>query len=395
MAQTSVAVVIGTRSEAIKLAPVVLELADAWWAAPAIVVTGQHGAVVDEALGAFDLEATVRLPDVDGSASPGNLGAGLLDRLNRAFGYLRPGAVIVQGDTVSTLAGALAGFFRGTPVAHVEAGLRSHDLASPFPEEANRRMIGQVAQLHLAPTTRAAVNLLNESLPANRIVITGNTVVDALWRMTEDASPYELELTDPCLRVGALGRGTGRLIVVTAHWRESWGEPIRRIGRAVARLARLHPDITIVLAADMNPEVGDTLERQTEGLANVVRSGPVPYTAFVRLLSRADLVLTDSSGIQEEGASLGIPTLVMRETTERLEGLEVGIARLVGTDTERIVAEAEAVLRSASRQPGERPPSPYGDGRAAERVVKACAWQLGLDQRPADYLARPPLAQRH
>jgi UDP-N-acetylglucosamine 2-epimerase (non-hydrolysing) len=391
MSRTTVAVVIGTRPEAIKLAPVVLELADAWWAAPAIVVTGQQGAVVDEALGAFDLEATVRLPDVDGSPSPGNLGARLLDRLNRAFDFLRPRTVIVQGDTASTLAGALAGFFRGTPVAHVEAGLRSHDLASPFPEEANRRMVGQVAQLHLAPTTRAAVNLLNESLPANRIVITGNTVVDALWRMTAEAPPYEPEETDPGSRAGALGR----LIVVTAHWRESWGEPIRRIGRAVARLARLHPDITIVLAAQMDPEVRDTLERQTEGLANVVCSGPVPYTAFIRLLSRADLVLTDSGGIQEEGASLGIPTLVMRETTERLEGLEVGIARLVGTDTERIVAEAEAVLRSASRQPGERPPSPYGDGRAAQRVVKACAWQLGLDQRPADYLARLPLAQRH
>jgi UDP-N-acetylglucosamine 2-epimerase (non-hydrolysing) len=391
MSRTTVAVVIGTRPEAIKLAPVVLELADAWWAAPAIVVTGQQGAVVDEALGAFDLEATVRLPDVDGSPSPGNLGARLLDRLNRAFDFLRPRTVIVQGDTASTLAGALAGFFRGTPVAHVEAGLRSHDLASPFPEEANRRMVGQVAQLHLAPTTRAAVNLLNESLPANRIVITGNTVVDALWRMTAGAPPYEPEETDPGSRAGALGR----LIVVTAHWRESWGEPIRRIGRAVARLARLHPDITIVLAAQMDPEVRETLERQTEGLANVVCSGPVPYTAFIRLLSRADLVLTDSGGIQEEGASLGIPTLVMRETTERLEGLEVGIARLVGTDTERIVAEAEAVLRSASRQPGERPPSPYGDGRAAQRVVKACAWQLGLDQRPADYLARLPLAQRH
>lgn len=386
MARRTVAVVIGTRPEAIKLAPVALELAEAWWAEPAVVVTGQHGAVVDEVLGTFGLEAAVRLKGVAGAGSLGDLSAGLLQRLDRALDDLDPAAVVVQGDTASTLAGALAGFFRKVPVAHVEAGLRSHDLASPFPEEANRRLVTQVAELHLAPTTPAAVNLLNESVPASRVLITGNTVVDALRYIVSRSDSLRSGEPRPEL-------GDGPLIVVTAHRRESWGAPIRRIGQAVARLARLRPEATLALAAHMNPAVRGTLERETAGLANVVRCGPIPYASFIELLARADLVLTDSGGVQEEAASLGVPTLVMRETTERVEAIEVGVARLVGTDTERIVAEATAALDAGGRV--EQAASPYGDGRAAERVVKACGWLLGLEERPADYLARLPAAQPH
>jgi UDP-N-acetylglucosamine 2-epimerase (non-hydrolysing) len=215
MARRTVAVVVGTRPEAIKLAPVALELAQSWWAEPAVVVTGQHGAVVDEVLETFGLQAAVRLPDVAGGAALGRLGAGLLDRLTVAFDELDPTVVVVQGDTASTLAGALAGFFRKAPVAHVEAGLRSQDLASPFPEEANRRLVAQVAGLHLAPTTAAAVNLLDESVQASRVLITGNTVVDALRLMADRAGP------DP-LGDGRLDRSAGPLVVVTAHRRESW-----------------------------------------------------------------------------------------------------------------------------------------------------------------------------
>jgi UDP-N-acetylglucosamine 2-epimerase (non-hydrolysing) len=224
-------------------------------------------------------------------------------------------------------------------------------------------------------------------VPASRVLITGNTVVDALRFMVDRAGP---EPTGD----RRLDRVAGRLVVVTAHRRESWGEPIRRVGAAVGRLARHHPDVTFALAAHMNPAVRDALEDGTAGLANVVRCGPVPYAAFIGLLARADLVLTDSGGIQEEAASLGIPTLVMRETTERVEAVELGIARLVGTDDDRIVAEAEAALAAAGA-PAEQAASPYGDGRAAERIVRACGWLLGLDERPADYVARLPAAQRH
>jgi UDP-N-acetylglucosamine 2-epimerase (non-hydrolysing) len=250
--------------------------------------------------------------------------------------------------------------------------------------------VAQVSSIHLAPTTAAAVNLLNESVPASRVLITGNTVVDALRHMVDRAGTRTVG--DPRLD---RDRDAGRLVVVTAHRRESWGEPIRRIGGAVATLARHHPETTFAVAAHMNRVVRAALETETTGLPNVVRCGPIPYAAFVGLLARADLVLTDSGGIQEEAASLGVRTLVTRDTTERLEAVEAGIAVLVGTDGERIVAEAEAVLAAPRRGPDEQAVSPYGDGRAAERVVNACGWLLGLEERPADYVARLPAAQRH
>lgn len=381
----AIAVLLGTRPEAIKLAPVVVALREGGWAHVTVVVTGQHErAVIDEVLGLFGLDVDIDLavPRVDGGVA--ELTASLLRSLDSALAAVRPDLIVVQGDTATTLCGALAGFFRRIPVAHVEAGLRTHDLTAPFPEEGNRRLVGQIAALHLAPTVAAATNLFREGAPAETVVLTGNTVIDALRTAGARRCPYgsaDLERLDA---------SDSRVVVVTAHRRESWGEPIRRVGAAVARLADLHPDVEIVLAAHMNPAVRGVLETAVGHRPNVLMPGPMAYGPFARLLARAHLVVTDSGGIQEEAPAFGIPVLVTRETTERTESIDAGVARLVGTDTEVIVAAAHGLLTDpAAYRRMAHAVNPYGDGRAARRCADAAGWLLGNAERPRDFA--PPL----
>ncbi|GIH23265.1 UDP-N-acetyl glucosamine 2-epimerase [Acrocarpospora phusangensis] len=362
-----VAAVVGTRPEAIKLGVVVEALHAEPWAEVAVVGTGQHGAVVDDVLALFGaaVDRRVALGAPDGLTG---LASGLLGGLGAEFAAHRPDLVLVQGDTTSALAGALAAYLAGVPVAHVEAGLRSYD-ALPFPEEANRRMIAPLAALHLAPTPRAAENLLAERIPAEQVVVTGNTVIDALFRM---------------------GGGTPRerpLVVVTAHRRESWGEPLRRVARVVTRLARTYPDIDLLVATHMNPAVREIFEQETYGLPTIECAPPMPYQQFVRTLTTASLVITDSGGVQEEAASLRLPLLIMRETTERGEALHSASTHLVGTDEELIFKSAAAVLDVARPGRTARTPRPcvFGDGKAADRTVRACGWLLGMRERPAEF----------
>ncbi|HEX3815822.1 MAG TPA: UDP-N-acetylglucosamine 2-epimerase (non-hydrolyzing) [Mycobacteriales bacterium] len=370
-------VVVGTRPEAVKLAPVVTGLERADWAQPVVVTTGQHGEVVAETLRLLGVKAEHELVLERGGNTVAELQARLLQDLAGTIAATAPDLVLVQGDTASALAGAMAGFFAQVPVAHVEAGLRSGDLAAPFPEEGNRRLIGQLSALHLAPTTLAAENLRTEGVPAERIVLTGNTVVDAVRAVVDQRLSYQ------DARLKSIDAGDAPVVVVTAHRRESWGEPMRRIGRAVAHIAREMPAASVVVAAHMNSSVRRTLELELGNQPNVYLPGPVPYGPFVRLMARADLLITDSGGIQEEGAALGIPVVVTREVTERMEGVDAGLAVLVGSDEAKIVAESRRLLKNRDPDAAER--NPYGDGRASERVVNACGWLLGHGEKGSDF----------
>ena len=368
----------GTRPEAIKLAPVVMAMRMAGRVTPVLVASGQHPTMVAQALAAFDLEPDVVLPVERVTGSQPELMTAMVSTLDALFADRPPAAVIVQGDTTTTLAGALAAFWRQIPVVHLEAGLRSGDLDSPFPEEGNRRLVGQLAALHLAPTPLAATNLLDEGVPPNKVVLTGNTVVDAALTVV-DGRP---EL-DPALR--EVVESDARLVLVTAHRRESWGEPLDRVLSAVRTLLNHYPDVHVVLPSHPNPAVRAQVEAGLANLSRVTVTDPLPYPALARLLSEAYLVLTDSGGIQEEAPSFGVPALVLREVTERVESLTAGCARLVGTDPALIVAEAMRLLDDrAARDAMTAAGNPYGDGNAAVRTEEAVAELLGVagNRRP-------------
>jgi UDP-N-acetylglucosamine 2-epimerase (non-hydrolysing) len=301
----------------------------------------------------------------------------MIRELDRLFAERPPAAVVVQGDTTTTLAGALAAFWRRIPVIHLEAGLRSGDLDSPFPEEANRRLVAQVTRLHLAPTALSAMNLLDEGIDPEHVIVIGNTVVDAALQVASRKIPFE----DPRL-TGAVA-SLGRLVLVTAHRRESWGEPLDRVLAAVRTIVARYPDINVVLPSHPNPAVREQVEAGLRGVDRVVVTDPLPYTALSRLLAEAYLVLTDSGGIQEEAPSFGVPALVLRDVTERVESLHAGCARLVGTDESLIVAEASRLLDNpAERDAMTADGNPYGDGLAARRTEQAVAALLGLAEMP-------------
>ncbi len=368
----------GTRPEAVKLAPVASAVRDQGVLTPVLVGSGQHPAMFTQALAAFNLVPDVTLHFDRITGSQAELLGEIIRRLDGLWADRAPAAVIVQGDTTTSLAGALAAFWRRIPVVHLEAGLRSGDLESPFPEEANRRLVGQLAALHLAPTPLAALNLLDGDVAPGRVLVTGNTVVDATLAVAGRRLPYQ----NPQVAAARRG-GARRLVLVTAHRRESWGEPLARVMAAVRRLVERYPDIEVILPSHPNPAVRAQAETALAGIDRVTVTDPLPYPDLSRLLSEAYLVLTDSGGIQEEAPSFGVPALVLRDVTERVESLDAGCARLVGTDTDTIVAEASALLDSPARRAAMTAGSnPYGDGRAAERTAQATAALLGLAPVP-------------
>jgi len=352
----------GTRPEVIKLAPVV----DALRAQPqrtriTLCSTGQHRAMLDATLAAFDLRADHDLDVMQAGQHPADLLGRLLLGLRPLLDEVKPDVVVVQGDTTTVTAAALAGFLCGIRVAHVEAGLRTGDKHAPFPEEVNRRVAGVAADYHFAPTLRAREHLLGEGVAAESIFLTGNTIVDALqWmraRVAERPLPPDL---DP---------GDKRLILVTAHRRESFGSPFRELCHALREIATRFDDVQLVYPVHLNPNVQQPV-REILGTCDRVRLvEPVPYPDLVALLNRAHLVLTDSGGIQEEAPALGKPTLVMRNKTERPEAVQAGVVRLVGTDRERIITEVSRLLRDrAAYETMARPVHVYGDGLAAQRI---------------------------
>lgn len=366
--------VVGTRPEAIKLAPI--SLAAQGGDAPVrieLLATGQHGTVVDEALVACGVRADVRLDITRADGTLSELFALLVASLGERIRRTAPAAVVVQGDTASAVAGALAAFYERVPVVHVEAGLQTGSIDLPFPEEAHRRMISTVARLHLAPTEGAADNLLRRRIDPAQVLITGNTVIDSLLSAVEQRVP----LADD---IRSLRANHQRLIVVTAHRRESWGVPLTKIVAALHVLAQSDPDLAIVVVRPPNPQVARSMTDLVGQSTQIQCVDPLPYLPFVSLLVQADVVLTDSGGLQEELPSLGVPIVVLRAETERPEGVDLGLATLAGTEPSAIVDATVTALRGGRRPSGQ--PSPYGDGRAGRRCLDAIGWMLGQCDRP-------------
>jgi UDP-N-acetylglucosamine 2-epimerase (non-hydrolysing) len=371
----------GTRPEAIKLAPVATALAYHRLIRPVVVATGQHPSMFQQALAAFGLRPDHELRPERATGSQAELVARLSELLDAQLHLDPPDAVLVQGDTTSALVGALTAFWRQIPVVHLEAGLRSHDLAAPFPEEANRRMVDQLAALHLAPTQAAAANLIGEGIPAERVEVIGNTVVDAVLSVagtTKRFSEAALEPVEACVSEGR------PLLLVTVHRRESWGKPMRSVLLAVRDILDSHPGAVAALPVHPNPSVRADVVSVLGTDRRVVISPPVEYSDLVRLMELSTLILSDSGGIQEEAPSFGVPVLVLRDKTERLEAVEAGSSFLVGTDRSRIVAEANRLL-SESIWRRSVAHNPFGDGCAGERAAIALARFLAVpDTTEAD-----------
>ncbi len=374
MVRPRVLCVFGTRPEAIKMAPVVRALrAPASGLEPVVCVTEQHQEMLDQVLDFFELRPDHRLAVMGDNQTPSEAASRILERLPAVLDAARPAAMLVQGDTTTTVAAALAAFYAGVPVGHVEAGLRTGRLDAPFPEEANRRITTQITRWHFAATPRARENLLHEHVPDGHIVITGNPVVDALYWAAErlgDRRVGRVLPVDP----------SRRLLLVTAHRRESFGAPFVELCTALRQLVKRNRDIELVYPVHLNPQVQAPVRRLLAGHARIHLLPPVTYWELVDLLRHSHLVLTDSGGIQEEAPSLGKPVLVLRDTTERPEGVAAGTAKLVGTSRRRIVGETERLLRDAAAYDAmARAHNPYGDGRAGERIARVLRGALGAE----------------
>ena len=352
--------VVGTRPEAIKMAPVIQALRRERWAQVTVLATAQHRDLLDQVLEIFQIVPDADLDVMRANQGLAELTARLIPALDRKFAELHPDAVIAQGDTTTVMTAALVAFYRRIPFGHVEAGLRTHDLDNPFPEEMNRLVAGQLTRWHFAPTVRARRNLLREGTAEDSVHVVGNTVIDALLQVASREWPLHIPL-DP-------GK---RLVLVTAHRRENFGEPFRAICRAIRALADRHPDIEVLYPVHPNPNVKLVAQELLSSHPRIRLCEPLDYTAFVEAQKRACLILTDSGGVQEEAPALGKPVLVLRSETERPEAIEAGVARLVGTSEERIVEEASLLLGDErAYQAMSRGASPYGDGQSAERIAR-------------------------
>ncbi len=356
----------GTRPEAIKLAPVIQELAaHPGELEPVVLVTAQHRQMLDQVLRVFDIKPDYDLDVMRPGQSLADVTVGVLRGVERVLRRARPDMVMVQGDTTSALAAALAAFYERIPVGHVEAGLRTNDKYSPYPEEMNRRLVSSLADLHFAPTRAAKENLLGEGVPRGRIHVTGNTVVDALKAIRGSKAKWRVPVLDRIVP-------EQRVILVTAHRRESFGPGVERICRALRMIVERNPDVMVVYPVHLNPNVRRPVRAILGRTPRVHLIEPLEYLPFVRLMERAYLILTDSGGIQEEAPALGKPVLVMRDKTERPEVVAAGTARLVGTDTDTIVSVTETLLHSAAAyQRMARARNPFGDGHASRRIAAA------------------------
>ncbi len=358
--------VFGKRPEAIKLAPIIKELQacpNKWQ--PRIVITAQHREMLDQVLELFEIKQDYDLNIMSSDQTLFDISVRSLRGFEEILLKEQPEIIVVQGDTTSALMGALAAFYCQIPVGHVEAGLRSFEKYRPFPEEMNRKLISHIADIHFAPTQKAADNLINEGIRKENIYITGNTVVDAFMSIAKQRRPY----TNPVLE--AIDFEQHRVVLVTAHRRENWGSAMAQICKAILSLTQKFGDVIIVFSVHKNPKVRKTVNSILGGKKRIYLIEPIEYASFCRLMSESYLILTDSGGIQEEAPSLGKPVLVLRDVTERPEGIEAGTVRLVGTNTNRIIEEASKLLSSESEyQAMAKAVNPYGDGKASKRIVQ-------------------------
>lgn len=390
-----ISVIFGTRPEAIKLAPVMLALKADRRFTCRVCVTGQHRQMLDQVLDVFGIKPDADLQIMQPDQTLAKLTSCAIVAVDRYLTEEKPGLVLVQGDTTTVFCATLAAFYRRIPVGHVEAGLRTWNLQAPWPEEANRVLTSRLAGLHFAPTESARQNLLREEVPDESITVTGNTVIDALFmvrnkleadvelgKSVRASLPLPAEFVEqfiPLAPAGTTGNEpSAKLVLVTGHRRESFGGGFERICGAIRQLVELHPELGIIYPVHLNPHVQEPVRRMLGHHPRIRLIPPLSYEAFVWLMSRAYFILSDSGGVQEEAPSLGKPVLVMRETTERPEGVAAGTCRLVGTDPERILVEARRLLQD--RQEYTRRShlkNPYGDGHAAQRIVERCVRFFG------------------
>ena len=377
MKKLKVMSVFGTRPEAIKMAPVVLELGKYPQIESVVAVTAQHREMLDQVLKLFDIRPDFDLNIMSEGQTLFDITSRALLGLDKVLSAAKPDVVLVHGDTTTTFAGALAAYYHQIEVGHVEAGLRTRNKFSPYPEEMNRRLTGSLADLNFAPTSTAKENLLREGVDADKIFVTGNTVIDALYQTVRadfDFPNFNLD-----------GK---RVILVTTHRRENLGEPMRQVYKALKSLVEEFPDVEIIFPVHKNPKVREVVNAELGGLERVCLIDPLDYEPFANLMNRATLILTDSGGVQEEAPALGKPVLVLRDTTERPEAVDAGTVKLIGTNQAAVYGAAKLLLTDAAdyRRMAEAK-SPYGDGLAAQRIVKALLWRHKiLDARPEEFV---------
>ncbi len=384
MTPAKIMVVYGTRPEAIKLAPVIRELRAHDKFETLVVSTGQHREMLAQVTELFDFQPDLDLGLMHRKQPLNRIMSRALKRLDKVLREFRPDALIVQGDTSTAASAAIAGFNREAKIVHVEAGLRSFDLSSPFPEEANRKIISAITSLHLTPTNRAKNNLIAEGIPEDAIVVTGNTVIDALLETAQKQNTFTDAAIDNALQ------DFERRIIFTSHRRENL-DSLTKIGVALGTLAERYPDTAFFVPMHLNPRIRERLLPGVEHLPNVVTTGPLPYDEFIHLMEQSDLIITDSGGVQEEAPALGLPALLIRDTTERPEAIEAGVVRMIGLDPDTIISEATELLDNPDAHAAMRNAvNPYGDGHAAERTVKALGdlFNLTID------VQTPPLHPR-
>lgn len=371
MSEKSVAVVMGTRPEVIKLASVISALQEYSTCEVIVVNTGQHREMLTQALETFGIRPQIDFALMEENQGLADFSAKSIPMVDKLYAQIKPSTVIVQGDTTTAMVAALCAFYRKIPVAHVEAGLRTFNIYHPFPEEVNRRIISTVATLHFCPTDRARENVLREGVPEEQIFTTGNTVVDALQWVKKKDYQFKTPLLNHL-------NYTKRIITVTVHRRENHGAPLREICLALRDLVSLFPDIEMVYPVHLNPNVNRVVRAVLEKSPRIHLLPPIPYEDQVNLMARSYLLLTDSGGLQEEAPSLGKPVLVLRKTTERPEVVESGHARLIGTARHKIVAEASRLLNdSTAYQKMARRSNLFGDGHAGERIAQSIMKFLG------------------
>jgi UDP-N-acetylglucosamine 2-epimerase (non-hydrolysing) len=383
---TRVAIFMGTRPEAIKMAPVIRALRAAPDFEPVVISTGQHREMLDQVARLFELEVHHDLAVMQPNQQLADLTARLIVACDALLRDIRPGLALVQGDTTTVLAASLSCFYQRVAVGHVEAGLRTGNPGSPFPEEMNRTLASRLCALHFAPTELAQQNLIDEGIPPDQISVTGNTVIDALYAEVErQRSPVVGARIRENLRQALGGGALARpFVLVTGHRRENFGQGFEQICAALAALAGRFPDHDFIYPVHLNPNVQAPVQQRLAGIANVQLIAPQPYSEFVALMNACRVVLTDSGGVQEEAPSLGKPVLVMRDTTERPEGVQAGTVRLVGSDAERLVWEVSRLLTdSHAYDEMALAANPYGDGSAAPRIVEHLRRYLRRDASAA------------
>ena len=371
--------VFGTRPEAIKMAPVVLELAKhPDKIVPVVTVTAQHRDMLDQVLNLFQIKPDHDLDIMAAGQTLFDITSRAMMGLDKVLQEEKPDIVLVHGDTTTTFAGALASYYHQVSVGHVEAGLRTHNKYSPFPEEMNRKLTGSIADLHFAPTDTSEQNLLAESVDSERIFVTGNTVIDALHKTVDDDFQFEDEVLQ------GIDFKNKRIVLLTTHRRENLGEPMRHVYRAMRRLVDEFEDVEIVFPVHKNPKVREVVQEELGGLAKVHLIDPLDYDPFANLMHRSYLILTDSGGVQEEAPALGKPVLVLRDTTERPEAVAAGTVKLIGTDEKVVYDEAKLLLTDRDEYSRmSEACNPYGDGKASQRIIQAILYHYGLaEEKP-------------